>query len=147
MRRLDLIETIPAKKFKEKVRPGMRVQVQGRTGTIENNAGGRVRVNFNAPLAGETLDYEYKIEEIIEGKKEKIAAVVKMYGGKDLEHTYEGETVSIEVPKEFSFNQRWQIIKSVLASQMMEIEGIKNVVFKETYKKEEPAKAEEKKSE
>lgn len=147
MKRLDLIETIPAKKFKEPVRPGMRVQVGQRTGIVESTAGGRVRVNFNAPLAGETLTYDYTIESKIEGRENQIAALLKMYAGRDLEHAIEGDRVVVEVPKEFTFNQRWGFAKSAIASQMMEFENVREVIFKETYKKEEPAAPAEEKAE
>lgn len=143
LRRIDLIETIPAKKFKEKVKPGMRVQVQGRTGVVESTAGGRVRVNFNPALAGETLIYDYAIEELIEGTDKKIDAILKMYSGQDMQHKTEGEKVIIEVPKELSFNQRWLIAKGVAANEIMEQGNIKEVVFQETYKKPEAPKAEE----
>ena len=69
LRRIDQIETIPVKKFKEPIRPGVRVNVGGRTGTVENIAGGRARVNFNSPLAGETLNYEYTIDSMIEDQR------------------------------------------------------------------------------
>jgi FKBP-type peptidyl-prolyl cis-trans isomerase 2 len=143
IRRLDLIETIPAKKFKEKVKPGMRVQVQGRTGVVESTAGGRVRINFNPALAGETLIYDYTIEELIEGADKKIDAILRMYSGQDLQHKAEGEKVIVEVPKELSFNQRWLIAKGVAASEIMEQGDINEVVFQETYRKPEASKAEE----
>ncbi len=143
LRRLDLIETIPAKKFKEKVKPGMRVQVQGRSGVVESTAGGRVRINFNPALAGETLIYDYTIEELIEGTDKKIDAILKMYSGQDMQHKTEGEKVIIEVPKELSFNQRWLIAKGVAANEIMEQGNIKEVVFQEAYKKPEAPKAEE----
>jgi FKBP-type peptidyl-prolyl cis-trans isomerase 2 len=138
-RRIDLVETIPQKKFKEPVRPGMRVSVNNRTGVVESVAGGRVRVNFNAPLAGETLNYEYTIESLIEGKENKIAAILKMYSGREMEYAIDGEKVLVEVPKEFSFNQRWALAKGGMASLILELEGVKSVVFQETYNKEEKA--------
>jgi len=49
MRRLDLIETIPAKKFKEKVKPGMRVQVQGRAGVVESTAAAACALTSTLP--------------------------------------------------------------------------------------------------
>ncbi len=143
MRRLDLIETIPAKKFKEKVKPGMRVQVQGRTGVVESTAGGRVRINFNPVLAGETLTYDYTIEELIEGTDNKIDAILKMYAGQEVGHKTEGDRVIVEVPKEFSYNQRWLVAKGVAANEIMEQDDIKEVVFQETFTKPEPAKFEE----
>jgi FKBP-type peptidyl-prolyl cis-trans isomerase SlyD len=141
MRRLDQIETIPIKKFKEKVKPGMRVQIQGRTGVVESTAGGRVRINFNQPLAGESLVYDYTVDELIEGTDNKIAAILKMYGGSELTHKAEGDKVIVEVPKEYSFNQRWMIAKGVAANEIMEQGDIQEVIYQETYTK--PAKAEE----
>jgi FKBP-type peptidyl-prolyl cis-trans isomerase SlyD len=155
LRRIDQIETIPVKKFKEPIRPGVRVNVGGKTGTVESIAGGRARVNFNSPLAGETLSYEYTVESQIEGRDEKVAAILRMYTGKDIDHKIEDGKVLVEVPKDFAFNQRWILAKGAIASQLQELEGIDEVVFQETYKKEEktetfapveaPATGEEKK--
>jgi FKBP-type peptidyl-prolyl cis-trans isomerase 2 len=141
LRRIDQIETIPVKKFKEPIRPGVRVNVGGRTGTVESLAGGRARVNFNSPLAGETLNYEYTIDSQIENREEKIAAILRMYTGKDIEHKIEDGKVLVEVPKDFAFNQRWILAKGAIASQLQELEGINEVVFQETYKKEEKTEA------
>jgi FKBP-type peptidyl-prolyl cis-trans isomerase 2 len=143
MKRLDMIETIPSGKFKEKVKPGMRVNVQGRTGIVESTAGGRVRINFNPIFAGETLTYDYSIDEVIEGKGNKINAIVKLYAGRELSYTEEGSKVIIETPMELSFNQNWALMKNVMASQINELEGVDTVVFQETYKKEVAPKAEE----
>lgn len=155
LRRIDQIETIPVKKFKEPIRPGVRVNVGGRTGTVESIAGGRARVNFNSPLAGETLNYEYTVESQIENRDEKVAAILRMYTGKDIEHKIEDGKVIVEVPKDFAYNQRWILAKGAIASQLQELENIDEVVFQETYKKEEktetfapveaPATGEEKK--
>jgi FKBP-type peptidyl-prolyl cis-trans isomerase 2 len=139
LRRIDQIETIPVKKFKEPIRPGVRVNVGGRTGTVESIAGGRARVNFNSPLAGETLNYEYTIDSQIENRDEKIAAILRMFTGKEIEHKIEDGKVIVEVPKDFAYNQRWIMTKGVIASQLQELEGIDEVVFQETYKKEEKA--------
>jgi FKBP-type peptidyl-prolyl cis-trans isomerase 2 len=143
MRRIDLIETIPAKKFKEKLKPGMRVQVQGRSGMVESTAGGRVRINFNPALAGEKLSYDYTIDELMEGTDSKIDAILKIYSGQDMTHKTEGDRVVVEVPKELSFNQRWLIARSVAANEITELDAIKEVVFQETFTKPEPAKPSE----
>ncbi len=149
LKRIDQIETIPSKKFKEPVKPGMRIQMQdGRTGMVESTAGGRVRVNFNPIFAGETLNYDYTVDELIEGTENKIAAILKLFTGQELKANIEGEKVVVEVPQELSFNQRWAIAKSVAANEIMELEGIKEVVFQETFKKPEaPAPTEEEKPE
>ncbi|MCD1293924.1 peptidylprolyl isomerase [Methanocella sp. CWC-04] len=139
IKRLELIETVPVKKFKEPVRPGMRVTMGQQTGMVESVAGGRARINFNSPLAGETLTYQYEVDSIIEGKEERIAATLEMYTGRDIEYSIDGDRVIIEVPKEFTFNQRWGFAKSAIAAQIMELENVNAVIFQETYKKEEAA--------
>ncbi len=144
LRRIDLIETIPAKKFKEKVKPGMRVQVQGRSGIVESTAGGRVRINFNPALAGETLSYDYSIDELIDSTDAKIDAILKIYAGQDMTHKTEGDKVVVEVPKDLTFNQRWLVAKGVAANEIMDQDAIKEVVFQETYTKPEAPQAEEK---
>jgi FKBP-type peptidyl-prolyl cis-trans isomerase SlyD len=141
LRRIDQIETIPLKKFKEPIRPGVRVNVGGRTGTVESIAGGRARVNFNSPLAGETLNYEYAIESRIEDRDEKVAAILRMFTGKDLEHKIEDGKVIVEVPKDFSYNQCWILAKGAIAPQLQELDNIDEVVFQETHKKEAKVEA------
>ena len=140
IKRIDQYEMIPVKKFKEPIRPGMRITASGRQGVVESIAGGRAKVNFNAPLAGETLVYEYTIESLIENKEEKIAAIVKMFAGKELEHKVEDSKVIIDVPMEYAYNQRWTMAKGMIASQMFELD-VAEVVFQETFKKPEPAPA------
>ena len=146
MKRIDQYETVPVKKFKEPVRPGMRITANGRQGVVESIAGGRAKINFNAPFAGETLVYEYTIEALIEDKKEKVSSIVKMFAGKELDYKVEDNKVIIDVPMEYAFNQRWTMAKSMIASQMFELD-IAEVVFQETYKKPAPAAAVEEKKE
>jgi hypothetical protein len=60
-----------------------------------------------------------------------------MFTGKDIEHKIKEHKVKVEVPKDFAFNQRWIMAKGAIAAQLQELEGIDEVVFQETYKKEE----------
>lgn len=146
LRRIDQFETFSAKKFKEPVRPGMRVQINNRTGTVESMAGGRVRVNFNPMFAGETLNYEYTIESLIEDRDEKINSILKVLTGQVLEHSADDNKLTIHVPQEFGYNQRWLITKSIIATQIYDI-GFNEVVYQETYKKQEPVEQTEEKKE
>jgi len=62
-----LAEIIPINRFKEKKPvPGMRVGVENKVGTVTRVIGRKVNVDFNHPLAGRTIVYEYKILENIE---------------------------------------------------------------------------------
>ena len=59
--------------------PGLVVELNGRQARIQSVSGGRVRIDFNHPLAGKDLDYELKIEREILQPKEQIEALYKKY--------------------------------------------------------------------
>ena len=48
---------------------GSSVEINGRTGILKYVAAGRARVDYNHPLAGQTIKYKYKNVELIKGKK------------------------------------------------------------------------------
>ncbi|RLG53164.1 MAG: peptidylprolyl isomerase [Thermoproteota archaeon] len=63
--------------------PGEEVEINGVRGVIESVSGGRVRVNFNHPLASKTLKYRVILRKILESPEEKASAVFeKAYGSK-----------------------------------------------------------------
>jgi FKBP-type peptidyl-prolyl cis-trans isomerase SlyD len=76
----DEIRTVSASKIDEDDRyPGAQVQIDGEQGRIETIIGGRARVNFNHPLAGEDLEYEYEILEVVEDRVEKAKGLFGLY--------------------------------------------------------------------
>jgi FKBP-type peptidyl-prolyl cis-trans isomerase SlyD len=76
----DDVRTISAEKIDEDDRyPGARVQIDGEQGHVETIIGGRARVDFNHPLAGEALEYEYEIVEVVEDREEQAAGLLGMY--------------------------------------------------------------------
>ncbi|MFW6321974.1 MAG: FKBP-type peptidyl-prolyl cis-trans isomerase [Halohasta sp.] len=76
----DQVRTISADKIDEDDRyPGASVQIDGQHGHIETIIGGRARVNFNHPLAGEELEYEYEILDEVEDRTEKAEGLLAMY--------------------------------------------------------------------
>lgn len=77
-RRADRIETHTVARFPEPPYPGMEVSFEGRRGVVETVIGRRVRVDFNHPLAGKTLVYDYTVVERIDGPQKKLEALVKM---------------------------------------------------------------------
>jgi len=50
----------------------LQVDVDGEVGTITRVSGGRVIVNFNHPLAGKEVIYDFKILKKVEDKSEQI---------------------------------------------------------------------------
>jgi len=76
------IVVVPLQQFKkEKMQPfpGLVVEVNGRQGKIQSVNGGRVRIDFNHPLAGKELEYELKIVREITAPKEQVEALYKKY--------------------------------------------------------------------
>jgi FKBP-type peptidyl-prolyl cis-trans isomerase 2 len=82
-RKPELTRVIPLSKFTEKNMnpfPGLWVNIDNRNCRIMSVASGRVRVDFNHPLAGKELTYEIEIKEEIIDKKERIKALLDHYG-------------------------------------------------------------------
>lgn len=82
MRDVRLIKILPASKFIEnKINPvpGEYFDIDGMQAKIQSVSGGRVRVDFNNPMAGKALTYDLKVIRKIEDDKEKIEKVLKYY--------------------------------------------------------------------
>ncbi len=60
--------------------PGMFVTIDNRQARVQSVSGGRVRVDFNNPLAGKELVYSVKIVRQITAAKEKVTSLLKYYG-------------------------------------------------------------------
>lgn len=68
----DQVRTVSADKIPEDDRyPGGHVQIDGEHGHIEAIIGGRARVDFNHPLAGEDIEYEYEVLAVVEDRVEQ----------------------------------------------------------------------------
>src|SRR2546425_6673173 len=79
-----LVELHPLREFlKQEIHPdvGMEVSLGGRKGTITQVTGGRVRIDYNNPLAGRTIEYTFRVTKKAETIEEKLRAVLEMdYG-------------------------------------------------------------------
>lgn len=79
-----LLKIISKGKFtKEKINPfpGLVVNVDGTNGMVRSVTSGRVIVDFNHPLAGKDLIYEFKIIKIVKDIKLKVSSVFKVLLG------------------------------------------------------------------
>ena len=132
-RRGELVETVSVKRFKEKPRPGQRVQLDNRVGTIQSVVGGRARVDYNQPLAGIAVTYNYKVEEVISDKKKKVDALMEVYYGEPLAWSQKEDLIDIEVPYRLTFDQRWMLSKKNLADALLEMDGVGKVRLVETF--------------
>jgi len=76
----DEVRTISVEKLPEDDRyPGANVQVDGEQGFVETVIGGRARVDFNHPLAGEDVAYDYEILDVVEDRVERAEGLFSMY--------------------------------------------------------------------
>jgi FKBP-type peptidyl-prolyl cis-trans isomerase SlyD len=131
----ELVKLIPEARFREQdveVIPGSYVMVNNLRGKIISVDGGRVKVDFNHPLAGKALEYEVEIVKKIEGKEEKIRAIVDYFTGlEDVEIKVSEKEAEIEAKAEIESR-----IKAAIASQIIKwVEGIETVKFLDVFKK------------
>mgnify|MGYP001383986089 CR=1 FL=1 len=99
----NLLKIIPLNLFiKQKINPfpGLQVNIDGMIGTIKTAGGGRTIVDFNHPLAGKDIKYQFKAIKLIEGMKEKAEAYFNIIGLKDFNVKIEGKNILIESKKE-----------------------------------------------
>ncbi len=97
----ESVETVSAEKIDEDDRyPGANVQIDGQQGYISTIIGGRARVDFNHPLAGEDVEYEYEILDVVEDKAKRAGGLFEMFLGFRPEVWIETDEVEEEVPVE-----------------------------------------------
>lgn len=128
------IETVPINRFKEeKPFPGMRVGMEDRTGTVNRVIGRKVSIDFNHPLAGKTIVYEYTIRENVEDQTEKLKALIKTFGRMELEAEIKDEVAVITVPWELNYYKEWVMIRRGLADMIIQHLGLKEVDYIEKH--------------
>jgi FKBP-type peptidyl-prolyl cis-trans isomerase SlyD len=52
----------------------------------------------NAPLAGQTLTYDYTIEEMVSKPLDQLRKLVRLYAGKDMEIAMDGDKATVTLP-------------------------------------------------
>jgi len=141
-----LVETVSITKLQDRnVHPGMPVELDGRRGVVSRVIGRRVTVDFNSPLAGKTVSYEYTIEKLLEDDVEKIRGLLALYTGiRDMEVEIVDGIAKINVPTGLTFNQRWLMAKNRVASELFKYAGLNEIqlIEKLTAEAEVPAPAE-----
>ncbi|GCF15544.1 peptidylprolyl isomerase [Haloarcula mannanilytica] len=91
------VRTVSKDKIPEDDRyPGAHVDIEGEHGHVETIIGGRARVDFNHPLAGEDVEYDYEILEEVTDREEKAQGIIKMMLDMELDVWFETDTVEEE---------------------------------------------------
>ena len=141
-----LLKLYPIREFHKKdidPAPGLEVSVEGRRGTIVAVTAGRVRVDFNNPLAGRTLQYKVTVAKRAESAEDKIRAVVEMdYGlGEEFKiFVKEGGEADVFLPGVCKTDERWFVSKFRVVADLREFAGISKVRFVEEYERPEEKK-------
>ncbi|KDE59470.1 peptidylprolyl isomerase [Halostagnicola sp. A56] len=159
----DDVQTVSADKIDEDDRyPGAHVHIDGEHGYISTIIGGRARVDFNHPLAGEDVEYEYEILEEVDDREQQAQGLIEMYLDQKLElwietdeveeevpvepdedededaepefetETVEKETLYVEATPQLSMNQQWMFSKQQIAQDVMDKIGVDRVIVQET---------------
>jgi len=143
------IKLVPVSQFRKNNMdpyPGMIVSADNAHGRVLSVNSGRVRVDFNHPLAGKVLVYDVEIKSKIEDTKEKIKALVEFYTklpANKISVEIRDKEAEITVPPMIS-----PIYKKKIADDAGAFVGIEKTKFSEVYEKGEESKeekAEEKK--
>jgi FKBP-type peptidyl-prolyl cis-trans isomerase 2 len=128
------VEIIAANKFKEEPpRVGMHVGVEGKLGVVTRVIGRKVSVDFNHPLAGRSVVYEYQIVEGVEDRLERLKGLVKAFSRMDLECSIEDDRATIYAPWEMSYYKEWLMIRRGLADMIIQHLGLSEVDFVERH--------------
>jgi FKBP-type peptidyl-prolyl cis-trans isomerase SlyD len=153
------VRTVSANKIPEDERyPGAHVDVDGEHGHVEAVIGGRARVDFNHPLAGEDVEYEYEVVGEVTDREEQASGLLEMYFDVALDvdivtdeveeevteetedgetetttETVEKETLYIEQSPQLQYNQQWMMGKGQILNQLIDQLGIDRVIVQETF--------------
>jgi FKBP-type peptidyl-prolyl cis-trans isomerase SlyD len=153
------VRTVSANKIPDDSRrPGAQVQIDGDQGYLETIIGGRARVDFNHPLAGEDVEYDYEILTEVTDQLERAQGLFDMFLDIDLEMRIEEEEIEetsieepddedgepetvtetvektslyIEATPQLSMNQQWMFQKQQIGQQIMQLTGIDRIVIEE----------------
>ena len=123
---------------------GKDVEIDNRRGTIIQATAGRVRVDFNHPLAGKTLKYDYEIVDKPEETDELVEAVLKKnYGSAEFEIEVLDDQVDIVLPEQCKYDQNWFVSKYRIVGDLRNRLDMKTIRFIEQYVQEEEEEIEE----
>lgn len=156
------VRTVSADTIPEDDRyPGAQVEIDGEPGFVETIIGGRARVDFNHPLAGEQIEYDFEILEIVDDRVEQARGLLSSVVDADLElwieteeeeqevipedvdeddeedvepetEVVEVEILYIESVPQLAMNQQWMFRKQQIAQDIIDRVGVDRIVVQET---------------
>ena len=136
-RRQDLVKIVPESEFKKnntKPYPGMFITAENNIkGRVLSVSSGRVKVDFNHPLAGKVLVYDVEINSKIDSPEEKIRAIFEFYTKTPSEKLgLELKEKEVEI---FIAPILHPVVKKRIADDIMNFIGLEKVKFAEVFEK------------
>ena len=131
-----LIQLISTAKFtKQNIQPmpGLSLNIDGMMGVIKTVSGGRTLVDFNHPLAGKDLSYDFKINKIITDDQEKAKALMKLNLGIEPKIETKDNKTIMTMEQKLPDEVKTKIIEDIKAK----VPNLKNITIQEEQKKEE----------
>lgn len=127
--------------------PGMRCTINNRTGTVLSVGSGRVKVDFNSPLAGHDLLYKVTVVDEVTDPVEKAKAVMDIDFGYADEFGYAimDDKIVVTVCDVCKFHESWPISKYRIVSDYRSLFKLDRIEFVEVWEsfKDDGAEAEE----
>ncbi len=130
------VRDLPLKRFEQKPQVGMMVQYEGKQGKVLKVMGRHARLDFNIPMAGHVITYDYKIEAVLEDLKEKTVGLSALYMAREMDIEIDGTVARVNVPLEFNYSQHWLNTKAQMALDMLKYTELTEVLYVETYTEE-----------
>jgi len=128
---------------------GKEVVINNKAATIAAVFAGRVRVDYNNPLAGYDVKYDYKVTKKAKDREDKIRGIIDMdYGSSDeFGLTIMEDSAEIILPDVCKYDEKWFIAKYKVVSDLRGFADLKLIKFVEEYEKKEKVEEEEKEEE
>jgi len=114
----SLIKTIPMSAFRQQnlnPAPGMMLNLDGMIAKILSVSGGRVITDFNNPLSGKDIEYEFTIKKVITDDNEKINSLQDFFFKKRFKFKLQ--------EKKIIFEQEAEPFVKILGKKLGEIIG------------------------
>ena len=129
IRNPEMIRTVPERAFEGKhIVPGMVVDFGNARGRIQSISAGRVRVDFNHPLAGKILKYEVDVKEHIDDQIQQVEAILDFFGIEPRLYMIPG---AYEIEADPAPPAKEKISNLIIEY----VEGVNKVRFVQTYEK------------
>ena len=137
------VRSFPKNRFKEKPVRGMQVRLEEQgEGTVVDVIGSKVIVDFNPPLAGQTLTYEYTIDEAVKEPVDQLKGLVRLYAGREMEIALDAGKATVTLPPGIIYDRRWLLWRGRIIHEGFElIKGIDEIVLIETFSRPEKKEA------